>query len=152
MKKTMSSISVSMLFCGLMLSAVGFAAGPDVSSPESGEGQVSYIKWNLPDFPDSDQSSDVSGAVILSGEAAELMYKHMTNARFDPGAPDLESRHPSRIGRSDCPSKVGTHVICRKIPRMTSDSLVRGADGKVIYDAQCDINVSDVTRGEFKAN
>lgn len=119
--------------------------------PETAMGKSQYIRWNMPTTPESDVSDDVSGAIVLDGNVAEMMWNHMVNATFNPGAPDLEQRTPAQISRDACPSRIGANVICRKIPTFTKDGngLVRDNEGKVVYYAQCDVVIDDVTTGKF---
>lgn len=147
MRSLISYLIVAVAFMGV--AHVAYSA-----KPEAADGKVRYFKWNMPDTPDGDTSTDVTGTLGVSGDAAELMYNHMVNARFSPGASDLENRTPDQISRTDCPSRVGTHVICRKLPEFTKDgnSLKRDKDGRVVYDFQCDINIVDTSRGEFRVN
>ena len=144
MKKMMSDLS---LFVVLTLGLVSPAfAG---AAPEIAMGKAQYTRWNMPDIRDT--NGDLGGLIVLSGDVAAMMWDHMTNATFNAGAPDLEQRKPSQIGRHECPSKTGVNVACRKIPAFMKDedAFLRDHEGKVVYNTRCDLDIADVTRGKF---
>ncbi len=125
-------------FSGAKIPVRGLAS----DGPHSAGGTISYASWG------SDMGD--TGALVISGKAAELLWGDMTQARLVPAAADLESRHPSMISREDCESRVGKNIVCRRIPKMNADSVVR-QNGKVVYSIQCDINIASVPKGEIGA-
>ena len=106
----------------------------------------------MPDDWGGDTSSDLTGVMVISGNAAKIMNDQLENARIFPGDPNLENLKPERISRGACPARIGKHVVCRQIPEFTKDgqALRRDDNGKVVYFIQCDIGIQDVTRGIFE--
>jgi hypothetical protein len=108
------------------------------------QGYLSFVNWGL-------YQPTKSAAIVVYGPVARNLYETMNRAKFRAAPANLASMHPREVTRQNCEARVGRHMVCLRIPKMTSDALVL-TNGRPTYTAdsyQCDIYVSDSGTMEF---
>jgi hypothetical protein len=110
-------------------------------------GYLAFTNWGL--YADTRQA-----AIVIYGPVARNLYDTMTGARYRPAPYNLASLHPREVSREICEARVGVHLTCLKIPKMTADALVL-TNGRPTYtddSYQCDIHITNSKTMEFSLN
>lgn len=116
------------------------------------QGKIQFIDWGV-SFEDDTMTT---GAIVISGPVAQTLYNTMSGARYRAAPANLASMTPAQVSRDICEARIGTQMICLKLPLISPDgaSLVLSG-GKPVYNAssyQCDIKIADVKTMEFSKN